>query len=355
MKWITLAQLTFLPALAQCATGSDEVQVGYHVIFSYPGLKPPSHLLELIEQGKVGGIILFGENIDDNIADVVQNFQDTYTKSPAYGGHPLLIMTDQEGGQVNRLPGGPELSAKEIGNSSDPNGAATQAGKKAGDILSSAHVNSNLAPVLGVYRQAGHFLDQYGRSFGDNVDLVSKCATTWFTAQKSTGVVAAAKHYPGLGLAGAEENTDIRPVTINAPLSTLRNVDEAPYHEAISSGIDMVMASWAVYPSMDPKNPAGLSSAWIQEELRGRLQFKGVTVTDAIEAGALEDFGNDENRGLLATQAGMDLILASGRNVTQGEVIVDKLVASLDDGSVSRESFDAATDRILDLRKKVQA
>lgn len=355
MKWSTLAQLAFLPALAQCATGSDEVQVGYHVIFSYLGLQPPSHLLDLIEQGKVGGIILFGENIDDNVGDVVQNFQDTYAKSPVYAGHPLLIMTDQEGGQVNRLPGGPEMSAKVVGNSSDPIDAATQAGKTAGDVLSSAHVNSNLAPVLGVYRQPGDFLDQFGRSFGDNADLVSKCATAWFTAQKSTGVVATAKHFPGLGLAGADANTDEEPVTIDAPLSTLRNIDEAPYHEAISAGIDLVMASWAVYPSMDSKNPAGLSSSWIQDELRGQLQFKGVTVTDAIEAGALEDFGNDDNRGLLATQAGMDLILASARNVTQGEVIVDKLVAALNDGSVPRKPFDAATDRILALRKKVQA
>lgn len=353
MKLTTLAQLACFPALAQCAGVSDEVQAGYHVIFSYSGLEPPSHLLDLIQQGKVGGIILFGENIDDNVADVVQSFQDTYSQSPAYAGSPLLIMTDQEGGQINRLPGGPEMSAKEIGNSTNPAEAATQAGEVAASTLKSANCNSNLAPILGVYRQAGDFLDQYGRSFGSYSGIVSKCAASWITAQQSAGVIATAKHFPGLGLAAAEENTDIRPVTINAPLKTLKGVDEAPYHEAISAGVDMVMAAWALYPSMDSKYPAGLSSAWMQDELRGRLGFKGVTITDAIEAGGLEGFGNDANRGFLATQAGQDLLLAAARNVTQGEAIVDRLVAELDSGSVSRESFEAASDRILNLRKKI--
>ncbi|RMJ28074.1 Glycosyl hydrolase [Aspergillus sp. HF37] len=353
MKWPTLAQLACLPALAQCAAVSDEAQVGYHVIFSYPGLQPPSHLFDLIKQGKVGGIILFGENIDDNVADVVQNFQDTYTQSPEYAGSPLLIVSDQEGGQVNRLPGGPELSAKQIGSSPNPADAAAQAGKEAANTLKAAKNNANLAPVLGVYREPGNFLDQYGRSFSNDSEVVSKCAASWITAQQSAGVIATAKHFPGLGIAEAEENTDLRPVTISAPLDTLRGVDEAPYHEAMSSGVDMIMAAWAVYPSMDAKNPAGLSSAWIQDELRGRLQFQGVTITDAIEAGGLEHFGDDANRGLLATQAGMDILLASGRNVTQGEVIVNRLVSELGSGSVSRKSFETASDRILNLRKKL--
>lgn len=354
MKWSTLAQLACLPALAHGAAAvSDEVQVGHHVVFSYPGLEPPSHLFDLIKQGKVGGIILFGENINGSVADVVQTFQDAYSQSPAYAGHPLLIMTDQEGGQVTRLPGGPKLSAREVGDSSNPGQAATQAGEVAARILKSAQVNSNLAPVLGVYRQQGDFLDNYGRSFGNYSGIVSKCASSWITAQQSAGVLAAAKHFPGLGLAGTDENTDVKPVTINAPLSTLRGVDEAPYQDAISAGVDMVLASWAVYPALDSKNPAGLSTAWIQDELRDRLQFTGVTITDAIEAGALESFGSDANRGLLATQAGMDIILASGRNVTQGEDIVDGLVAALSSGAVSRDSFEAAGDRILNLRKKL--
>jgi beta-glucosidase-like glycosyl hydrolase len=63
--------------------------------------------------------------------------------------------------------------------------------------------------------------------------------------------------------------------------------------------------------------------AWIQHELYGRLGFKGATITDGLEAGALEAFGNDSTRGLLTSKAGMDILLASARNVTQGESVVD--------------------------------
>ncbi|OAF58003.1 hypothetical protein VC83_05448 [Pseudogymnoascus destructans] len=99
----------------------------------------------------------------------------------------------------------------------------------------------------------------------------------------------------------------------------MRNVDEAPYKGAIAAGADMVMASWALYPDLEAKLPAGLSVPSVQEELRQRLGFKGVTITDAIEAGSLKAFGNDAERGVLAAVAGMDIILASGRNATQGE------------------------------------
>ena len=329
------------------------VQAGYHVIHSYPGLTPPESLLTLTEQGKVGGVILFGENVDSNVSNVIASFQSAYAKSPSYSGKPLLIMTDQEGGEVRRIPGGPDLSAKEVGESADPSSAATEAGQEAASTLSGSKVNCNLAPVLDVFRQEGNFIDGAQRSFGNTSALVSECATAWITAQQAAKVIATAKHFPGLGDAAAGQDTDAEPVTINLTLSQLRSVDEAPYVKAIAVGLDMVMASWALYPALDAKNPSGLSESWIQGELRKRLGFTGVTITDAIEAGALTAFGTDENRAVLASKAGMDLILASARNATQGEGIVNALVAALKDGKLAQDSFNAGTQRILALRGKI--
>lgn len=329
------------------------VEVGHHVIFSYPGLQPPTHLFDLIKQGKVGGIILFGENVDDNLGDVIQKFQDTYKQSDAYAGVPLLITTDQEGGKIRRLPGGPEMNAKQVGQSANPKNAARQSGLDAAKTLQEYNMNANLAPILDVYREEGDFIDEYGRSFGNSSALVSTCASAFITAQQNSGVIATAKHFPGLGAALANSNTDEEPVTIDVALEELRSVDEAPYKKAIAAGLDMVMTSWALYPALDSKYPSGMSKKWVQGELRERLGFKGVTITDAIEAGALKSFGDDAARGLLAAQAGMDILLASARNVTQGEAIVDSLVAALNDGVLPRESFSKATDRILAMRKGI--
>lgn len=362
MRWTTASQflLSFLQLSSSQATSvisPDDlsVQVGHHVIFSYPGLQPPPHLFTLIKQGKVGGIILFGENVSNNLSATIDEFQEAYKHSPGGSGAPLLIMTDQEGGKIRRLPTGPTTSAKQVGQSSDPKGAATRTGKEAASGLQKYKVNSNLAPVLGVSRKTGDFLDNFGRAYGNTSSLVGNCASAFISAQQGAGVVAAAKHFPGLGAAPTDANTDEQPVTINLTLDELRSVDEAPYKKAIEAGTDMVMNSWAVYPALDKKYPSGLSKAWVQDELRGRLGFKGVTITDAIEAKALKAFGDDSARAVLAAKAGMDILLASARNVTQGEAVVNALVRELKGGSLPRDSFKEATDRILAVRKKISA
>ncbi|KAJ5463693.1 hypothetical protein N7475_008637 [Penicillium sp. IBT 31633x] len=356
MKLSTRSLVPFILSLASQATAVSSdlaVQVGHHVIFSYPGLEPPTQLLNLITAGKVGGVILFGENVGANLTTTIDTLQETYKQSPYYSGSPLFIMTDQEGGEVRRLPGGPEQSAKQVGQSADPKEAATQMGTDAATVLETYKNNVNLAPVLDIYRVEGDFADAHERSFGNSATLVGTCASAFISAQQSAGVVAAAKHFPGLGAAGTTQNTDEEPVTIDLSAEEIRKVDMAPYRSAIAAGVDMVMTSWAIYPDLDPEFPSGLSKTIIQNELRGRLGFKGVTITDAIEAGALTAFGDNGNRGLLAAQAGVDILLAAARDVAQGESVFDALLAALEDGSLDQTAFAAATDRILEVRKKL--
>ncbi len=323
---------------------------GQRVIYSYSGLTVPDALFQQIRAGQAAGVIFFGQNItsDAQIASVVQQLNQAQLESPVNA--PLLLMTDQEGGQVRRLPGGPELSAKQIGQSADPANAASQAGTVAGQNLASVGMNVNLAPVLGVYRQPGDFLDEYGRSFSQNAQTVAACGKAFIAAQQQAGVAATVKHFPGLGAASSSENTDARPVTLQVPLSTLRSVDEAPYVDAIAAGVDLVMLSSAVYPALDANRPAVLSSTVIQDELRGRLGFQGVTITDAIEGGALSAFGSDSQRSVLATQAGMDLILCAAQDVNQGINVTNALANALDSGQLNANDFNAAVQRVSALR-----
>lgn len=260
-------------------------------------------------------------------------------------------MTDQEGGEVRRVPGGPLLSAKEVGNSSNPIQAAIGAGHEAFEALEPYNVNTNLAPVLDIFREEGNFIDQYQRSYGNTSRIVSECATSFLITQQALGIVNTGKHFPGLGSAPRGVNTDEEPVTIDTDIKEIRSVDQVPYIAAIAAGIKMVMTSWAIYPTLDSKNPAGLSEKWIKDELRGRLHFRGVTITDAIEAGALEAFGDMGQRAVLAVQAGMDLILASAQNTTQGEVATNAISEALDKGSIKQEDFASASARIIALRR----
>jgi beta-N-acetylhexosaminidase len=332
---------------------TPEQLAGQRVIFSYHGLTPPDSLLQQISAGQAAGVIFFGENIssESQIASVIGQLNAANSQSPVRA--PLLLMTDQEGGIVRRLPGAPVLSEKQVGASSDPVGQAKLAGTGAGQNLAGVGMNVNLAPVLDVFRQAGNFIDEFGRSYSSDPRIVTECGRAMVAAQQATGVAATAKHFPGLGAATVSQNTDLGPVTLDLSLPDLRSIDERPYHQVIAAGVRLVMCSWAVYPALDPDLPAGLSPAIVRGELRRRLGFGGVTITDALEAGAISAFGTPGQTCVLAAKAGMDVLLASARDVTEGQAVVAGLADALRSGTLDTRSFQVAVDRVTALRLRL--
>jgi beta-N-acetylhexosaminidase len=328
---------------------------GQRIVYAYGGLRPPASLLAAIRAGEAGGVIFFAPNISSTsqLRAVIDELQRASLASPLHTR--LLMLTDQEGGEVRRLPGAPIRSEKQIGAAADPVAAAASAGSGAGRNLRGAGVNVNLAPVLDVYRQSGNFIDEFQRSYSSSAQTVAELGAAFITAQQRVGVAATAKHFPGLGSASRGQNTDLGPVTLPSPLSTLRAVDEQPYVSAIVAGVKLVMTSWAVYPALDPHLPAGLSPAVIQGELRGRLRFAGVTITDGIEAGALARFGSVGNRAVLAASAGADLILCATTNPDDntpalGIAARNAIAAALAQGRLARAAAQQTAGRILALR-----
>jgi beta-N-acetylhexosaminidase len=340
-----------LPAL------SPQQLAGQRVIYSYPGLTPPASLISLIQHGEAAGVIFFGQNISSEaqIAGVIEQLEqaDASPLNPVRA--PLLLMTDQEGGQVRRLPGRPVLSEKQIGANPLPQAEvlATEAGQGVAANLRGVGMNVNLAPVLDVYRQAGDFDDQFGRSYSRDPTVVSDLGTNMIKAQQAGGVAATAKHFPGLGAASASQNTDLGPVTLNLPLATIRSIDEVPFQAAITAGVKLIMVSWAIYPAVGAR-PAGLSPNMVQGELRDRLKFTGVTITDALEAGALRSYGPTQNRALFAAQAGMDLLLCAAQDVTQGEQASAELVTAYKNGTLNGPAFLASVNRVIALRQSLK-
>ena len=326
---------------------------GQRVIWSYSGLNPPGRLLWAISHGRAAGVIFFSDNVGSNahIAAVVKELQKANAAKTNPVRQPLLLMTDQEGGLVRRLSGPPGLSAKQMGQAAHPQDTATREGRLTGSFMHGLGVNVNLAPVLDVYRTPGNFIDQYGRSFSNKPGVVSKLGRLFLTAMQARGVAATVKHFPGLGAAARSQNTDERQVTLNVPLSRLRSIDELPYKGAIAAKVKLAMVSWAVYPALDKKFPAGLSATIVQGELRKRLGFAGVTITDALNAGALANFGTTGRRAVLAADAGMDLILCSVENPAQGSAAMVALRNEFVKLSPTRQAeFKAAAERVVALR-----
>jgi beta-N-acetylhexosaminidase len=327
---------------------------GQRIIYGYKGLVPPERLLELVRTGKAAGVFFRGQNVSSaaQLRAAISALKAAADDPRNPVRAPLLLMTDQEGGRIRRLPGGPQLSAKQVGASADPDAAATRAGTQAGTALASVGMNVNLAPVLDVYRSPGDFEDSLARSYSTDTVVVSRLGERFIAAEQSRGVVSVAKHFPGLGAASTRQNTDLRPVTLRVPLGRLRSVDEAAFAGAIDNGVPMVMLSWAVYPALSPR-PAGLASEVARGELRDRLGFAGVTVTDALGARALDAYGSTGARAVLAADAGMDLLLCSQSRVAQGDGARRALASALETGTLEAPDFAAAAQRVVDLRYRL--
>ena len=317
---------------------------GQRVVAGFAGHSPPRDLLRRIGRGKVGGVILFGHNVVSRrqVARLVGRLQ--AVRRPRAVDYPLLVMVDQEGGPVRRIPGAPERSAAEIGATGRP-AAARRAGRAAGRNLRAARVNVDLAPVADVARP-GSAMERERRAYGRRPGKVARFASAFARGLERTGVLATGKHFPGFGAARA--NTDLTRVTIHTPRKRLRSVDERPYRALFDRGVRLVMLSTAIYTALDPGTPAAFSRRIARGELRGRLGFRGVSMTDALGTPATAPYGGPPAVGVKAARAGVDLLLYSSYEA--GKAAARRLASAIRRGRIPRSSAEASVRRTLQVR-----
>jgi beta-N-acetylhexosaminidase len=318
---------------------------GQRIVVGFPGTEPPEDVVRMIRNGELAGVILFAGNLPGHVAGerLVRRLQ--RIRRPAGLRAPLLVMVDQEGGEVTRIDGPPTASARQMGAAGA--GFSRDQGRATATSLRRAGVNVDLAPVLDVARPGGTIAETE-RGFGSSAAQVAAAAVPFATGLQDGGVAAAAKHFPGLG--AAAENTDFAAQRIDLSKRALRGVDEAPYRRFIAGGGAMVMLSTAVYPAFSPR-PAAFARPLATGELRGRLGFAGVSVTDALESAAVGDFGGPAKAGLAAVAAGTDLLLFT--DYRAGARAGSALRRGLRVGSLGRAAFETSVGRVLRLRRRL--
>lgn len=333
------------PEPSVASTLPPKLLAGQRIVVGVNGTSVGASLRSAIREGRVAGVVLFAANFPTRAAGTRLIAQLQAIPRPPKLRDPLLIMVDQEGGQVKRLSGAPNASAATMG----ARGAAfsREQGRRAAANLRDVGVNVELAPVLDVARPGG-VIAETERSFGSTAARVTATAIPFARAVQAGGVATTGKHFPGFG--AARENTDFSVERIDLSKQELRQVDEAPYSRFISMGGKLVMLSSAVYPAFSNR-PAAFTRAIATGELRDRLGFEGVTVTDALETPAVEDFGSTEKTALAGARAGADLLLYTklGPATAAWEALVDGLRT----GTLDRREFVQAAGRVLDLRAEL--
>jgi beta-N-acetylhexosaminidase len=303
-------------------------------------------LIRRARKGQIGGVIVQPANEQQLQADVAQLQQ-----AAADGDNPpLLVMIDQEGGDVKRLPNGPpELSAPELGEQGDADAARAE-GEATGQFLEPLGVDVDLAPVLDL--ELPQTADTIAsRTFGEDPALVSELGSAFIEGLQSQGVAATAKHFPGLG--PATVNTDFSPVTIVARQESL-DQGLLPFQAAVDAGVRLVMMSSAIYPDLAPRRPAVLAPPIVQGLLREQLGFEGVIVTDDLQSIAIDSVSDPARAAVASVRAGCDIVLyaRNARGSVQG---FNALVLAVKGGALDRAVLEASFKRIATLKASLAA
>jgi beta-N-acetylhexosaminidase len=338
--WVTLADGT--TAGTEASHLSPKRLAGERLVAGFDGRRLPPALGRMIGDGRLAGVILFSDNLGSrhHARRLIRRLQAIHR--PRGLRDPLLVMVDQEGGLVKRLPGAPSASAQAMGR----RGArySRRQGARTARNLKGVGINVDLAPVLDVGR-AGSAIRAQRRSFGGTPRRVIKTAIPFAAAMERRGVAATGKHFPGLG--AARQNTDVAVQRIRLKRGELRRIDERPYGAFIAGQGELVMISTAIYPHFSQR-PAAFSKRIATGELRSRLGFAGVSISDALETASARHFGGPARVGVAAAKAGTDLLLFTDYHAAAraGRALRRKL----DSGGLARPPFERSVQRVLDLR-----
>ena len=275
-------------------------RVGQLIVLRFDGTSPPAYAREVLRERRAAGVILFR----DNVATPGQTRALTGALRRA-GGRPLVAV-DQEGGEIRIVPWAPPDASQ---GEQAADGTVRADARASATALRGLGITVSLAPVADVPTVTGAALG--GRAFASDPGDAEAALRDAVAGWRAGGVAATVKHFPGLG--GATVNTDDGPATIDRSRAQLEAVDLPPFAAAIDAGVPLVMVGHARYPALDRNRIASQSQPVIEGVLRGELGFRGVVVTDSMEAAASLATGSISATSERAVRAGADLLLLTGK------------------------------------------
>jgi len=307
-----------------------------------------SALAPAVREG-LGGVILFGPAAPNNLAGRIRLLKQNITNSVE-----PLVMTDEEGGYVQRLESlvGPVPSARQMAQTMTAQQIHDE-GLQVGQAMLRNGVNMDLAPVLDLDNRPGPTATNPDgtRSFSINPTTAGRDGVAFARGLQAAGVVPVVKHFPGLGYASG--NTDVGPAH-TLPWSQLQQAGLLPFRRAFGAGLPVVMVANASVPGLTAA-PATLSPKVMTTVLRTELGFTGVVITDSLSAGAISATGrNVASAAIASLNAGADLVLF-GSGTSQGSRpslhLISALTHAVARGALSRSTLIDAASRILHLKR----
>ena len=296
-----------------------------------------------------GGVVLMGSSTS---ADLGAQLHALASANP--DGVAPLLMTDEEGGSVQRLvtqvgdlPSAREMAATMT--SAQVQALAATVGAK----MAALSIRADLAPVLDLDAGPGPSATNPDgtRSFSLDPAIAGEYGSAFARGLESAGVIPVAKHFPGLGEASG--NTDVAPAH-TLPFASLQQAGLLPFERLIREGVPAIMVSNATVPGLSDTVPASLSGHVISGLLRAQLGFGGVVMTDSLEAGAITAYQPDLGKAAVQSlQAGSDMVMLAGTGPGQARTfdqVVQAITSAINSDALPRIFAEYSVRRILEMK-----
>ncbi|MCB0505268.1 MAG: glycoside hydrolase family 3 protein [Cyclobacteriaceae bacterium] len=337
---------------------SLDLKIGQMIMVGFPGkiINNDDPLLPLIENGHVGGIILFEKNIDS--VDSYHRLKNLTFTFQAHSKVPLFMAIDQEGGRVNRLKtkyGFPQSVTEAYLGELDNVDSTQYYAQTTAATLAGLGFNVNFAPVLDLASNPDNpIIAKIGRSFSANPEVVVKHASIFIQEHARLHVITVGKHFPGHGSSKADTHKGMADVS-----ETWQENELFPYQKLNDMGLlKGVMSAHIVNKHLDSLGlPGTLSESILEDILRQRIGYDGVVFSDDMQMHAITKYYGIEKALELGINAGLDVVIFSNniraskdRDLDYLHSLIRQLVI---DGKIKRERIDQSYQRIMKLKKEM--
>jgi len=312
-----------------------EERVGQLFMVGHWSNTPLASTTALITDLHAGGIILMDAPTP---ATSIETWTTTWQTTSAT---PLLIAIDQEGGSVSRLKGNEYVQTAQP-TIVDTDTAYSTAYAR-GTALHTLGITVNLAPVLDTSVNPQSFL--YNRVFRDPL-MIAPLGDAMLRGYRDSGIVGAPKHYPG-----HPDTSDDSHLTLPVITGTTADYQEhtLQFANTIDLGhVDILMTAHVLVPALDPTYPATLSPA-ILNDLRTRIGYQGVVMTDDLIMKALANTWSSDEAAVQALSAGADLLLFAAEP-EKARSAYEAVLAAVQSGTLSEARINEAYGRLMKLK-----
>lgn len=294
---------------------------------------------EQIKNYYPGGYVLFAKDFEDHTKATIKNELDNNQKLSKI---PLTFAVDEEGGYVTRVSRFSQFRSEKFqSNQYYYNLGGYEKLKEIEEekakLLFSLGLNMNLAPVADVSTNVNDFI--HIRTFGKDAKETSIFISNMVGYAKDSGISSCLKHFPGYG-----NNVDTHTGSAYDKRSyeTFTNSDYLPFISGIKAGVPSIMVSHNVMESVDSTYPASLSKKVITGELRDKLNFSGIVITDDLAMDAVKSYVTEGSAAVLAINAGNDMIITS-----DFETMYKEVLNAVNSGIIEQETINNAVRRII--------